>query len=89
MSDWPFKPLKFDHLPASEMHHSNREFFEKIRRRRTVREFSHQPVPVEIIENAIRAAGSAPSGANMQPWHFVAVSNPEIKARMRAAAEKE
>ena len=89
MSDWPFEPLEFEHLAAREMRASNRDFFEKIRRRRTVREFSDKPVPVEIIENAIRAAGSAPSGANMQPWHFVAVSNSEIKSRMRESAEKE
>ena len=89
MNDWPFAPLEFEHLAAREMRVANRDFFERIRRRRTVRDFSDKPVPVEIIENAIRAAGSAPSGANMQPWHFVAVSNSEIKLRMRAAAEKE
>jgi nitroreductase len=89
MSDWPFKPLEFEYLTVQEMQDSSRQFVEKIRRRRTVRDFSDRAVPAEIIKSAIRAAGSAPSGANMQPWHFVAVSNPQIKKQMRAAAEKE
>ena len=57
--------------------------------RRTVREFSATPVPQAIIEQAIRAAGSAPSGANQQPWRFVAVANAELKRQIRAAAEAE
>lgn len=89
MSDWPFEPLEFKTLSPQEMRTSGQDFLARIRLRRTVREFSDRPVPSEIIESAIRAAGSAPSGANMQPWHFVAVSNPDIKARMRVAAEKE
>lgn len=89
MSKWPFEPLDFQALSTEEMQYSSLAFYEKIRRRRTVREFSDRAVPRDIIENAIRAAGSAPSGANMQPWHFVAVSDPELKSRMRVAAEKE
>ena len=89
MSKWPFEPLEFELHSTEEMQKSSLAFYEKIRRRRTVREFSDRPVPRGIIENAIRAAGSAPSGANMQPWHFVAVSNPDLKSRMRVAAEKE
>lgn len=89
MKKWPFHPLEFRTMPPEEMKRSSLEFYENIRRRRTVREFSERPVPAELIETAIRAAGTAPSGANMQPWHFVAVSNPELKSRMRAAAEKE
>ena len=58
-------------------------------RRRTVREYSERPVPRAVIEECIRAAGTAPSGANHQPWHFVAVSNREVKARIRVAAEQE
>jgi nitroreductase len=54
-----------------------------------VRDFSDRPVPREVLENAIRAAGSAPSGANMQPWHFVAVSSTELKNKIRLAAEEE
>ncbi len=57
--------------------------------RRTVRDFSDKPVSKEVIENCIRAAGTAPSGANLQPWHFVVVSDPKIKKQIRIAAEKE
>src|SRR3990172_1193665 len=66
-----------------------REFYEDIRRRRTVRQFSDRPVPREVIEDCIRAAGTAPNGANMQPWHFVVVSDPELKRKIRAGAEEE
>ena len=58
-------------------------------KRRTVREYSPRPVPREIIEACIRAAGTAPSGANQQPWHFVAISDPAIKQKIRVAAEAE
>jgi iodotyrosine deiodinase len=58
-------------------------------KRRTIRQFSSRPIPKEIIENCLRAAGSAPSGANQQPWRFVAVSNPELKHKIRQAAELE
>jgi nitroreductase len=64
-------------------------FYEDLRRRRTVREFSDRPVPREIIEHCLLAAGTAPNGANMQPWHFVAVSDPEVKRKIRIAAEEE
>lgn len=66
-----------------------RKLRELLSRRRTVRDFSSRDVPQEVIEDAIRAAGSAPSGANQQPWHFVAVSTPEVKRRIRLAAEEE
>ena len=66
-----------------------RELAAEFSRRRTVRDFDPRPVPRAAIEEALRAAGSAPSGANMQPWHFVAVSDPELKRRVRAAAEEE
>jgi iodotyrosine deiodinase len=89
MSDWPFESLDFETLSPQEMEEASLAFYRKIRRRRTVRDFSDQPVPREIIENAIQAAGSSPSGANMQPWHFVAISDPALKARIRVAAEKE
>ncbi|MCY4545283.1 MAG: nitroreductase family protein [Gemmatimonadetes bacterium] len=64
-------------------------FYQALLRRRTVREFSDRPVPKSIIDHCILAAGTAPSGANMQPWHFAAVSSPEIKATVRVAAERE
>ena len=65
------------------------QFAQLIQKRRTVRDFSSQAVDKKVIEFCIQAANSAPSGANMQPWHFVAVSNPQIKAQIRKAAEKE
>jgi iodotyrosine deiodinase len=64
-------------------------FYESIRRRRTVRDFSGRPVPREVIEYALLAAGTAPSGANLQPWHFTVITNPDIKRRIREAAEVE
>lgn len=66
-----------------------RGFLGLMRRRHTVRDYSVRPVPQEVIATAIAAAGTAPSGANQQPWHFVAVSDPEVKARIRTAAEEE
>jgi nitroreductase len=65
------------------------EFHREIARRRTVRQFSERPVPREIIEHCLRAAGTAPSGANLQPWHFVVIGDSGIKHRIRLAAEKE
>ena len=64
-------------------------FYEEVKRRRTVRDFSPRPVPREVIEDCIRAAGTAPNGANLQPWHFVAVTDLEIKRQIRAGAEDE
>ena len=64
-------------------------FYKSIRTRRSIRTFFNKSVPLEVVENCIRAAGSAPSGANLQPWQFVVVSNPVIKKRIREAAEKE
>jgi len=57
--------------------------------RRTIRDFSDKPVPRDVIETAIKAAATAPNGANQQPWHFAAISNPEMKRRIRLAAEEE
>lgn len=83
-------PLRgYPELPDEEMARRARDFLEDIRRRRTVREFSERPVPRAVIEDCLRAAGSAPSGANMQPWHFVVVGDPEVKRRIRKAAEDE
>ena len=67
----------------------SRIFFENLFTRRTIRNFSDKPVDREVIENCIRTAGTAPSGANMQPWHFVLISDPTIKKQIRVAAEKE
>ena len=89
MTKYPFEPLQFEELAPGEMERAARDFYQKIKRRRSVREFSDRPVSREIIESALRAAGTAPSGANMQPWHYVAVANPELKKRLRMAAEAE
>ncbi|MDG2277063.1 MAG: nitroreductase family protein [Pseudomonadales bacterium] len=64
-------------------------FYEQMDTRRTVRDFSHEPVPSSVIEYALRTAGTAPSGANLQPWHFGVVSGPETKREIRKAAEEE
>jgi hypothetical protein len=74
---------------TSESKENTIAFNERMQRRRTVREFSPRPVPREIIESCIRAAGSAPNGANLQPWHFVAVANRVVKHEIRIAAEEE
>ena len=84
-----FQALEFEKLDETEQLRRSREFVERLARRRSVRDFSAKPVPLELIENAIRAAGSAPSGANQQPWTFVVVSDPSLKKQMRAAAETE
>ena len=75
--------------PPEDMKERARAFYEDIRRRRTVRDYSDRHVPVEVIEDCIRSAGTAPSGAHMQPWHFVVVRDPELKRRIRVAAEAE
>ncbi len=64
-------------------------FADDLHRRRTVRDFSSEPIPEGVLDACIRAAGSAPSGANIQPWHFVVVTDPATRARIRAAAEAE
>lgn len=79
----------FQSYPEPEMRERARQFYELMRRRRTVRDFSDRPVAREVIESCILAAGTAPNGANQQPWHFAVVSDPEIKSRIREAAEKE
>lgn len=75
--------------PAGEMKERAAAFNAEIQRRRTVRQFSDRPVPREVIADCIRAAGSAPSGANMQAWHFVAVTDPLLKKEIREGAEAE
>jgi len=79
----------YERFGPAEMKRRAAAFYAELRRRRTVRDFALDPVPREAIEDCLRAAGTAPSGANMQPWHFVVVTDPEIKARIRAGAEKE
>ena len=78
----------YHEYPVVQMKQQARVFYEEMRRRRTVRDFSDRSVPREIIENCLRAAGTAPSGANMQPWNFVVVTKPAIKHSIRQAAEE-
>ncbi len=90
VTDYPTIPLdRYREYPVAEMRERLQAFYEDINRRRTVREFSDKPVPRDIIETALLAANTAPSGANLQPWHFVAVSDPAVKKRIREAAEVE
>ena len=85
-----FRPLSdYREYPIDEMRDRARTFAEELRRRRTVRQFSRREVPREVIESCIWAAGSAPSGANLQPWHFVVVGDPGTKRSIREAAERE
>lgn len=84
------QPLSdFIEYPEAEMISRSQSFYDEIRRRHTIREFSDRPVDRSIIENCIKSAGTAPSGANHQPWHFAAISNPATKKAIRTAAEKE
>jgi iodotyrosine deiodinase len=85
----PSVPLEFQELPPDAMQRQAREFHERMRRRRTIRDFSDRPVPRELIEECLRAAGTAPSGANLQPWQFVVVGDAAIKRVIRVEAEKE
>jgi iodotyrosine deiodinase len=82
-------PLEFERLSVGEQLARSQEFLERMRTRRSVRQFSREPVPFELIANAVAAAGTAPSGANQQPWTFVVVSDLEVKREIRLAAEDE
>lgn len=90
MSKPRFQPLSsYIEYPVEEMQQRAIDFRTHMQRRRTVRHFSDRPVPREVIEECLLTAGTAPSGANMQPWHFVVVSDPHIKHEIRIAAEQE
>jgi iodotyrosine deiodinase len=90
MSKHKFIPLsQYIEYDKDEMIQRSRKFYHEIKRRRTVREFSDRAISDEVIKNCLMAAGTAPNGANKQPWHFVVVSNPQIKKRIREEAEKE
>lgn len=82
----PYDPPRFE---ASEMLQRSRDFYQEMNTRRTLRMFSDKPVPRELIEHLLMTAGTAPSGAHKQPWTFCAVGDPQIKAQIREAAEKE
>lgn len=86
---YSFIPYKREIYPEEIMLKRSKDFFEWMNRRRTVRSFSDKPIPKEVMENIIRTASTAPSGAHKQPWTFCLVSNPEIKKQIRIEAEKE
>jgi len=90
MTKIEFIPLRnYQQYSEDEMLKRSQAFYQDIKRRRTIRDFSDTSVPRDVIENCIKAAGSAPSGANLQPWHFVVISNADIKKKIRIAAEEE
>jgi len=87
-----YRPIQLPHyveLPIEEMRRRAKAFYDVIRKRHTVRDFSSKAVPRDIIEQCLLAAGTAPSGANHQPWHFCVIGDPKMKKLIRDAAEKE
>ena len=84
-----FIPLAYEKPSPDDVASRARRFFEQINQRRSVRDFSRDPVPSDVIKELVRAASTAPSGAHRQPWTFVAVSAPETKRQIRIAAERE
>ena len=84
-----FIPIDHHAYPPDEMRQRAADFYTEMKRRRTVRMFAERPVPREIIESCLLTAGTAPNGANIQPWHFVVISDPAIKKQIREAAEAE
>lgn len=88
-SSYPFAPLDFERLEEEEALRRSRLFLANMRSRRSIRAFSPDPVPMELIENAIATAATAPSGANQQPWRFVVVTQTDVKRRMRELIEQE
>jgi nitroreductase len=90
MSEYPTIPLPgYKEYPLEEMRQRLNDFYAEMNGRRTVRDFSDRPVPTDIIETALKVANTAPSGANLQPWHFAVISGPETKRKVRVAAEAE
>ncbi len=89
MDDVSFLPYNHKSYPIEEMQRRSQEFLKSIQRRRTIRDFSDEPVPKEIIVDCLKSAATAPSGANRQPWHFSVVNDKETKKKIREAAEEE
>jgi iodotyrosine deiodinase len=89
MAEPQFVQLDHREYPAEEMRRRAVAFYADLRRRRSVRQFDERPVPEGVIEDCVRAAATAPSGANKQPWHFVVVTDSQVKRRIRAAGEEE
>ncbi|MCA9699839.1 MAG: nitroreductase family protein [Myxococcales bacterium] len=86
---YPTVPLNFQRLPEDEMRARARAFFELMQRRRSVRSFSADPIPLDVVRLAIHSAAQAPSGAHKQPWRFALITDPAIKKQIREAAEAE
>jgi len=89
MQQIPSIPLQMDLFPEAEMKTRSAEFCHFMAKRHSTRDFSDRPVPLEVIRHCLATAGRAPSGANQQPWHFVVVTDPEVKHKIRLAAEEE
>jgi len=89
MPEYPFIPLDFHRLDEDEMRARASDLRRELARRRSVRQFSDEPVPRGVLEDCIATAASAPSGAHKQPWTFVVVTDPELKRKIRMAAEEE
>ena len=89
MTQVPAVPLNMQTFPENEMKQRSTEFFDFLKERHSTRDFADKPVPLDVIQNCLATAGRAPSGANQQPWHFVVVTDPEIKHKIRLAAEEE
>ncbi|MEM6672563.1 MAG: nitroreductase family protein [Planctomycetota bacterium] len=89
MADAPFVPLRFERLAPDEMRERARAFADTAARRRSVRSFAPDPIPLDVLDECIRAAGTAPSGAHKQPWTFAVVTDPALKTKIREAAEAE
>ena len=87
--EYPFRPLDAERYPPEEMQRRAAEMYAEMARRRSVRAFSREPVPRTLVEAAVRTASTAPSGAHQQPWTFAVVGDPELKRRIREAAEAE
>jgi len=89
MADMKFSQIiDYKEYPVEEMKQRTTAFYRDMKQRRSIRDFSDRPVPREIIEDCLRAAGTSPSGANMQPWFFAVVSDPAVKRQIRKAAEE-
>ncbi|WP_425467671.1 nitroreductase family protein [Phreatobacter stygius] len=90
ITDYQPIPLPdYREMPLEEMRRRAAEFYDMVRQRHTVRDFSPRPVPRDLIDTCLRAAGTAPNGANHQPWHFCVIGDPGVKRRIREAAEEE
>ena len=89
MQEVPSVPLDFQEYSEAEMLERAQSFFDLLKTRHSTRDFANRPVPLDVIRHCLATAGRAPSGANQQPWHFVVVTDPEIKHKIRIAAEEE